>query len=312
MRVLVLGGSYFVGRHIALSFRARGHEVTLLNRGTRAIALPGIVADRNDEQALHAALAGQSFDIVVDTSCYDSRQALSAVSALGGRFRRWIFVSTAAVYDDSAPRPLHESARASGSRIWGEYGIKKAAAEAALSLALGSKLVVVRPGYVYGPHNILARETFLWSRLLRRRALFVPGMGATPASFVYAQDLADMVCELAHINEAAGRTYNVAHPTVVTLEQWVHAAAQAAQVEARIVHVPAGTLSVTARDFFPLRDHDLSLAVHRLELETGLVARTSLQAGLAATFAGYSPESLRTVARESSVDLELSLALGVA
>jgi nucleoside-diphosphate-sugar epimerase len=306
----VLGGSYFVGRHIAMEFHAHGHEVVLLNRGTREMPLPGLKVDRNDMFALRAALEGRRFDVVVDTSCYDSGQAFLAVQALAGRYGRWMFVSTAAVYDDQAPRPLVETAAAEGSDAWGDYGGSKARAEMLLRELCGAKLTIVRPGYVYGPYNSLARETFVWSRALRGRPVFVPGDGSARASFVHARDLAVIVRELAGREVARGASYNVAHPETVSLRRWVEVVAEAAGVRARVVGVPA-SLRVPARDFFPFRDQELTLDVSRLQADTGLVADTSLRAGLTATYATYSRGALESMARESSVDLELSLALGV-
>jgi nucleoside-diphosphate-sugar epimerase len=310
MRVLVLGGSYFVGRHIAVEFHAHGHDVVLLNRGTRDMPFPVIKADRNDAQGLRAALAGQRFDVVVDTSCYDSGQAFLAVQALAGRYGRWMFVSTAAVYHDAAPQPFREDALAEGSEAWGDYGGSKARAESLLREMCGHKLTIVRPGYVYGPYNSLARETFVWSRALRGRPVFVPGDGSTQASFVHAADLARVVRELSGRNEARGNTYNVAHPEPVSFTSWVHAVAGAAGVRARVVSVPAA-MRVSVRDFFPFRDLALTLDVSRLSAETGLVASTTLVAGLAQTYATYSRPALESMARESSVDIELALALGV-
>jgi 2'-hydroxyisoflavone reductase len=306
----VLGGSYFVGRHIAMEFHAHGHEVVLLNRGTREMPLPCLKVDRNDMFALRATLEGQRFDVVVDTSCYDSGQAFLAVQALAGRYGRWMFVSTAAVYDDQAPRPLVESAPAEGSEAWGDYGGSKARAEMLLRELCGAKLTIVRPGYVYGPYNSLARETFVWSRVLRGRPVFVPGDGRVQASFIHARDLAVIVRELSGRELARGASYNVAHPEAVSLRRWVELVAEAAGVRARVVGVPA-SLRVPARDFFPFREQELTLDVSRLRADTGLVADTSLRAGLASTYATYSRGALESMARESSVDLELSLALGV-
>jgi nucleoside-diphosphate-sugar epimerase len=310
MKVLVLGGSYFVGRHIALEFCAQGHQVTLLNRGTRAISLPTMLADRDDAAAVQRSLAGHSFDVVVDTSCRDAKQALTAARALENRYGRYVMVSAPAVYDDDAPRPLRESSLADGALSWTEYGINKAHAEAALRRFCGPRLTIVRPGYVYGPYNSFARETFVWSRVLRNRPVFVPGNGATRLSFVYAPDLARLVVSLAQHDKASGRTLNVAHAEPLTFDAWVHEVASAAQVRARIVHVPHGTLGLPARDFFPFRDRDTTLDVSTLHADMELSAPTPMAEGLAQTFTAYSRPALESMARESSVDLELSLILG--
>jgi nucleoside-diphosphate-sugar epimerase len=310
MKVLVLGGSYFVGRHIALELHARGHDVTLLNRGTRPMPLPTLIADRDDIEAVRTLLAPRRFDVVIDTSCRDGGQALTAAYALAGRYERYLLLSTPAVYDDEARRPLRERSFAEGARSWGEFGVHKARAENALAEMCGSRLTIVRPGYVYGAHNSLARETFVWSRVLRGRPVFVPADGTTRASFVYAPDLARIVLALASEPRAAGRTFNVAHPETLSFDEWVHAVAGAAGVEARIVHVPQGTLRFSARDYFPFRNQTLTLDVSDLAQSMGLAAETPHALGLAHTYEAYSRSSLEGMARESSVDLELSVLLG--
>lgn len=310
MRILVLGGSYFVGRHIALEFARKGADVVVLNRGTRPVNFPVLVADRNDVRGMREALRGQSFDVVVDTSCQDTGQAFAAMQALGGRYRRYVFISTPAVYDDGAPRPLVESAPAGGSKAWGDFGANKAKAELLLREMCSQKLTIVRPAYVYGPFNNLARETFIWSRVLRDKPVFVPGSGTTQVSFIHAHDLAAIVRVLALDDRARGATYNVAHPEPVTFERWVREVARAAGAEARVVHVPAGTLHLSARDYFPFRDQELTLDVEALANICEL-PKVDLAAGLAQTFEFHSRDALELVARESSVDLELSLALGV-
>ena len=308
MNVLVLGGSYFVGRHIALHACELGHQVTLLNRGTRPMPLPTLLADRDDASSMESALSAWSFDLVVDCSGRNARQVLTAAHALQGRYARYLFVSTPAVYDDEAPRPLSERAFAEGALSWGEYGIRKAQAEAALRRLCGPRLTIVRPGYVYGPFNNFARETFLWSRMLRNRAVFVPGTGATRVSFVFAPDLAQVVLELASCERAAGRTLNVAHPHPLSFDAFVHEVARAAGLGARVVPVPPGTLGLGSRDYFPFRDAELTLDVSALgALE--LLPDTPFEQGLSQTYAAYAPSALVTMARESSVDLELSLLL---
>jgi nucleoside-diphosphate-sugar epimerase len=309
MNVLVLGGSYFVGRHIALCFRDQGHEVTLLNRGTRSMPVPTLLADRDDPRSVERALSGHAFDVVIDCSARNAGHVKSAAKALEGRFSRYLFVSTPAVYDDDTPRPLHERSLAEGALSWAEYGINKAHAEAALRRLCGAHLTIVRPGYVYGPYNNFARETFVWSRVLRNRPVFVPAAGEAHASFVFAPDLAQVVHALALSEQALGRTFNVAHPEPVTFNAWVQAVAAAAGLSARILHVPGGTLGLSPRDYFPFRNSELTLDVSSLA-KLGLAPATPLAEGLMRTYAAYSRSALESMAREYSVDLELSLVLG--
>lgn len=310
MKILILGGTYFIGRHIALELASAGHHITLLNRGTRESQHPALHADRNDPRALRAALAGHSFDVVIDTSCYDATQALIAESALAGRYGRWIFLSTASVYSDRAARPLSESSPAHGSMSFGSYGTKKADAERVLTELCGGRLDVLRAAYVYGPGNNLARETFIWARLLAGEDIYVPGDGAQRVSFIHVDDLARAFRAVVERPADGARIYNVAHPQWATLREWVLCLARQAGVTATLQSVPMERLGIDARQFFPFRDLDLSLDVSRIVSELQFTAHFDLDQGLHHTFASYEREELVQMLRSSSVEIEIGAVLG--
>src|SRR5689334_20271491 len=101
--VLVLGGSYFIGRRTVEHLRAAGHRLFVLNRGSKP--LPGVtqlVADRSSVEAMTTVLAGRTFDAVIDFSGYTRGDAEVALTALGGRFDHWITISSSAVYTDAS------------------------------------------------------------------------------------------------------------------------------------------------------------------------------------------------------------------
>ncbi len=309
MKILILGGTYFIGRHLASHLVDGGHEVTLLNRGTRPGTLPTIEVDRNDPPAMRAALAGRCFDLVVDTSCYDATQALIAESALTGRYQRWMFLSSAAVYGDQALRPLVERSAQGGSDSFGSYAKRKVEAENVLTELCADRLTILRPAYVYGPGNNLARETFIWARLLCGEDIYLPGEGKTRVSFIHVHDLARAVQSLIETHRLTTRIFNIAHPDHVSLRDWVLSLAKQADVVARLHEVPMNELGIDARQFFPFRDLDLRLDVSRMHDETGFTAQFDLATGLADTFASYERDGLAKMLRSSSVDLELDAAL---
>jgi nucleoside-diphosphate-sugar epimerase len=308
-RILLLGGSYFIGRHIAHDLLRRGFEVCALNRGTREN--PGVhtlVADRNDPVAMRRRLGGLRFDVVVDTSCYDGTQALIAEAALAGRYGRWIHLSAASVYADTAPRPLVEGVEETGSLAFGAYAQKKLAAERLLTEACGERLVSLRPAYVYGPGNNLAREREVWSRLLNEEPIYLPEQGEAKVSFIHVHDLAEVVAACIQSDTVCGQAYNVAHPEWVTLRQWVDVLAQQAEVSAQIQNVPRA-LAIDARQYFPFRDLDLTLDVQRIQRDLAVRPRYDVHEGLAHTFRSYERGELAGEQRRSSVEIELSTAL---
>lgn len=311
MNVLILGGTYFIGRHLALHLVERGHDVTLLNRGTLAATLPTLHVDRNDPVGMRKALAGRSFDLVIDTSCYDATQALIAEGALSGRYRHWLFLSSAAVYSDHAPRPLTESSPAQGSAAFGAYGKRKLDAERVLTEICGSRLTILRSAYVYGPGNNLARETFIWARLLSGEVIYLPGDGSARVSFIHIQDLALAVDALVERSDPIAGTFNLAHPQAVSLREWVMSLARQARVTVELHPVPTERVGIDAREFFPFRNLELVLDATRLSDATCFQPLYDLERGLRETFVSYEREDLMQRLRSSSVEIELGAVLGV-
>ncbi|HVY44228.1 MAG TPA: NAD-dependent epimerase/dehydratase family protein, partial [Minicystis sp.] len=125
MRILVLGGTKFLGRHTVDAALARGHEVTTFNRGqTRPDLFPGVEKLRGDRDGDLAALAGRSFDAVVDTSGFVPGVVRETIDALG-EVQHYTFVSTGSVYADLSTPPTAETPLADDD----EYGGLKARCE---------------------------------------------------------------------------------------------------------------------------------------------------------------------------------------
>jgi nucleoside-diphosphate-sugar epimerase len=284
-RVLVLGGTYFIGRAVVHAL-AREHEVTVLNRGTRnppAGAVAQLRADRMDAGSVRRALASRGgVDAVVDVSGIAPahiRSTAPVLRELG--VERYVYVSSAAVYDGATTsRPFPEDAPAPGEATWGDYARAKALCEQALHAHGFAELTVLRPPYVYGPFNTEPREQFLWARMLAGRPVLVPGDGTTPIQFCPVDHVADVVAAACR-GELAPATYNVAESRSYTLTDYVDVLAAAAGVAVPEVRLVPG--SVPARDFFPFRDYELVVDTSRLEAATPLRPR-DLAVGLAATY----------------------------
>lgn len=289
-KTLVLGGSYFIGRRSVELLRDAGHELTLLNRGTRPMPeFEQLRADRNDAASLKRALAGRHFDQVIDFSCYEPQHAEYALAALEGRFRQWVYISSAAVYRDGGQVPLPESAAIGGQAAWGAYGKSKAEAEQVLRASpYSERITILRPPYLYGPGNNLDREQFLFRRLLRGRPVLVPGSGENVLQFLHIDDLGQaLLALLRRPSISLGKSYNVGDPRATTATSWVRLAAQVAGVEARIISVPTGALGLATRAFFPMRDLTVFVDPHKLQLELGFRPRFELESGLAHTLESY-------------------------
>lgn len=205
MKLLILGGTRFLGRHIAEQALAAGHAVTLLHRGK---SNPGLfpeaehrIADRNgDLGALAGVLAGDTWDACIDTNAYVPRHVRSVAALLAGRVGQYQLVSSISAYDDSGyssdEGPSEGSALArlsdpSVEAITGQtYGGLKVLCEEAAQAAYGAACLVSRPGLIVGPHDPTGRFTWWPQRLQRGGDVLAPGDPETPVQFIDVRDAA--------------------------------------------------------------------------------------------------------------------------
>jgi nucleoside-diphosphate-sugar epimerase len=314
-QTLIIGGSYFIGRALVTGLLEAGHVVTVLNRGTRVV--PGVaqlVADRDDAPSLNSALAGRSFDYVIDVSCYTPEQAEGAYLALGGRFRRWVLISSAAVYEDTDRYPIHEGQPLGYSAQWEDYGLQKLAAERKLeSVSTGDsgEIVVLRPPYIFGPGNNLAREQWLWSRMLRGETILVPGNGLTDVQFLHTSDL------VAAVSLALGAdglrhftVLNVGNPAFCSFSSYLETLSNVAGVGLKLTSVPYENLGLRPRQFFPFRDYPCVLATDAIQTQLGWAPERTLRDGLEKTFESYDREVLARSHPATEAEQKIRLQIG--
>jgi 2'-hydroxyisoflavone reductase len=190
----VLGDTRSLGRHVAPAALERGHDVATFTRGVSGAPPEGATAlhgDRDDPDALSAALDGWRPDVVVDTSCQTRAAARNAAAALGD-VRAYTFVSSLNAYANWPPGPVGAE---EDEPVWttddDEYGPIKADAERTLGSALGDRFLTARAGLIVGPHDPVYRLGWWLDRISRGGRVVVPAEGVDqPISLVDARDLA--------------------------------------------------------------------------------------------------------------------------
>ena len=209
MRILILGGTVFLGRALVDAALARGHTLTLFNRGhSHPDLFPHVEQLHGDRSAGLEALQGRGWDAVVDTSGYVPRVVGASARLLADAVARYAFVSTISVYADvSRPgiderAPVGVLADATTEEVTGEtYGPLKALCEQAVEDALPGRALVVRPGLIVGPHDPTDRFTYWPVRVAAGGEVLAPGRPARSVQFIDVRDLAEW---LLHMLETGG------------------------------------------------------------------------------------------------------------
>jgi nucleoside-diphosphate-sugar epimerase len=200
MRLLVLGGTRFLGRHVATAALERGHDVATFTRGVSGAPPAGARAlhgDRDDPVALPAALDGWRPDLVVDTSCQTRAAADNAAAALGD-VRGYAFVSSLNAYRNWPPGPIgREDDEPTWDTADDDYGPNKAYAERTLGAVLGDRFLTARAGLIVGPYDPIYRLGWWLDRISRGGRVVVPDALDQPMAMVDARDLAGWLVEMA-------------------------------------------------------------------------------------------------------------------
>ena len=203
MKVLVLGGTRFVGRAVVDAALARGHELTLFNRGeTNDDLFPDVEKLRGDRTTDLSALERRTWDAVIDPSGYVPA-VVRASAELLRRSGSYVFVSSISVYADFAQAwdesgPLAELGDKPADELaadYSNYGALKVLCEAEVEAVFGERSLIVRPGLIAGPHDPTGRFTYWAQRLARGGEILAPGPPERRLQFVDVRDLAEWLVD---------------------------------------------------------------------------------------------------------------------
>jgi 2'-hydroxyisoflavone reductase len=206
MRVLILGGTRFLGRHLVDSALARGHAVTTFTRGAHDDVLPSTVERlTGDRDGDTSALAGRRWDAVIDTSGYVPRVVRTTARLLAEQADFYVFVSSISVYKDWPGVSAIDESHAVGAledpsieEVNGEtYGPLKAFCEREVEKAFENRCAIVRPGLIVGPYDPTNRFTYWPDRVARGGEVLAPGRPENLTQIIDARDLAGWLVTLA-------------------------------------------------------------------------------------------------------------------
>lgn len=240
MRLLVLGGTRFLGRAIVDEAIRRGYDVTTFSRGLSGEPRPGAEAlhgDRTSFEDLHR-LAKRDFDAAVDTSVIAPAHVAAAAQLLAGRVGHYTYVSSLSVYVDRPNEPVTEDspvldcpADATGTMESLGYGELKAGSERAVDAALPGRNLIVRPGLIVGPHENVGRLPWWLTRIVRGGAVIAPGAPGRPVRLTDARDLASWLVD--NTRRGIPGIVNVPGPERTTFGELLAACAEVTSADRR-------------------------------------------------------------------------------
>lgn len=244
MRILLLGGSRFLGRTLADEALRRGHTVTTFTRGLSGAGVPGVEevhGDRERSADLQRLVQGRSWDLVLDTSGYVPRVVLAAARALSGHAAAYAFVSTISALNGFPGRPGDDD-----SGLWpcaadagpedGDYGVLKAGCERAVQEGFTGSTLIIQPGLILGPHENIARLPWWLTRISHGGRVLAPGRPQTPMQFIDARDIAVFTLDQAEAG-AADRFIVTGPAGNTTYGEWLNLCARVTGSGAEFVWV---------------------------------------------------------------------------
>ncbi len=285
MRILIMGGTRFIGVYLTKILVSQGHEVVLFNRGNKPTPSEGvqqIKGDRTDPSQLKDKLSQEQFDAVFDNNARELSDTQPLTEIFKDKVKHFVYMSSAGVYlkSDQLPHiegdPIDPKSRHKG----------KHETEAYLS-QLRLPWTSIRPTYIYGPQNYNDLEAWFFDRIVRDRPIPIPGNGMHITQFGHCKDLARAMAAVLGNETAIGQIYNVSGDRYVTFDGLARACAVAAgkSVDSvELVHYDPKQFDFGKRKAFPLRVQHFFASVNKAMCELNWKPEYDLISGLKDSF----------------------------
>lgn len=303
MRVLVLGGNRYIGRHLVEELARRGHAVTVFNSHPSPLpeGVERLHGDRKTPGVIDEVLGPRrdGFDAVFDNTSFQTGDVEPLVELFRGRVKHYVFTSSTAVYLWSDLQPVTEESIVSDDESVNPsraYGAGKVRCERLLHgefEANGFPYTSLRVGHTLGPHSPLPREHGLFARFAAGRPILVPGDGLPFVHLVHVDDVASAMCAVIETDASAGRVYNVNGRQYASIAGYLRAMAATVGVEAQLEFVPrdiAKTLRPPILHWAEWYRGGAVFSVDRLRREVGWEPSIGLLEGLRDSYDWYQRE----------------------
>lgn len=281
MRILIMGGTRFIGVYLTKILVEQGHEVVLFNRGNKPAPVAGVKqihGDRKDSAQLKEKLSSEEFDAIFDNNGRELSDTQPLVEIFKDRVQHFIYMSSAGVYlkSDQLPHiegdPVDPKSRHKGKHETEAY-----------LLAQGIPFTAIRPTYIYGPQNYNDLEAWFFDRIVRDRSIPIPDNGMHITQLGHCQDLARAMSQVLGNQQAIGQIYNVSGDRYVTFDGLARTCAAAvgkSAAEVKIVHYEPKQFDFGKRKAFPMRVQHFFADVHKAISQLDWQPEYDLLAGL--------------------------------
>lgn len=280
MRILIMGGTRFIGVYLTKMLVESGHIVVLFNRGNRPAPeqVEQITGDRTDAAQLKEKLSPESFDVIFDNNGRELTDTQPLAEIFQDRVQHFVYMSSAGVYLKSDQMPHVEGdAVDPKSRHKGKHET-----EAFLTQS-GLPFTSIRPTYIYGPSNYNELESWFFDRIVRDRPIPIPGNGMHITQFGHVKDLAKAMTKIVGNKQAIGQIYNVSGDRFVTFDGLARACAVAvgkSPDDVKIVHYDPKKFDFGKRKAFPMRVQHFFASVNKAMKELDWQPEYDLISGL--------------------------------
>lgn len=312
-QVLVMGGSYFIGKKIVEVLLENDYIVYTLNRGSKENNDKKVInlkCDRNDSEQMNNILSKYLFDIVIDVSGLNESQAEVLYNSLNKEsLKKFIFISSSAVYDiENFSIPYSEETPLKENKYWTSYGLNKIEAE---DFLIGrfqntqTNLIILRPPYVYGENNYAQRESFIFEHICNNKPIIIPNDGSTYLQFIYTTDLANIILNLLNTILDKIFIFNVGNKKAIRIKEWIKCCQEVVGKEAKIIEYDYNNYNRKEREFFPFFNYDNVLDVSKINKFYNI--ETNFKIGLKNSFEWYCNNSDSILFKEDVTENEKNI-----
>ncbi|MBD2310503.1 NAD-dependent epimerase/dehydratase family protein [Desertifilum sp. FACHB-1129] len=285
MRILMMGGTRFIGVYLTKILVKQGHEVVLFNRGNQPAPIEGIQqihGDRTSAEQLKEQLSSERFDAIFDNNGRELSDTQPLAEIFKDRIQHFVYMSSAGVYLKSDQMPHKEGDPVDPkSRHKGKHQTE------AYLATQGLPFTAIRPTYIYGPQNYNDLEAWFFDRIVRDRPIPIPGNGQHITQLGHCADLAAAMAKVLGKGLAIGQIYNVSGDRYVTFDGLARACIEAAGKSPdslKIVHYDPKQFDFGKRKAFPMRVQHFFADVTKAKTELKWQPEFDLISGLKDSF----------------------------